>query len=202
MKARLLSLLTRLDDAAEVALFDLAPRAARHAGLPLLFGAMALLTAGIYREPPQPAAPRAAAVAAPVAAVAPEAGVFLLDRPWCDNPGGGPRQPFTMWYFSDRPLKDRGLWSIFHHGVPAKASYEIWLLRPSDRALTLTSAFDKRTVKLPYRITREKRGRADLKLTIEHDPHHGGQSHDYWSRVDKWRGHDDVPLAAALLNLD
>lgn len=193
------ALLRRLDDAAETVLFDLAPRLARRSGLPLLFGLLGLLTAGIYRETPPPAAAPAAAVAAPVADVTPESGVFLLDRPWCDNPGGGPRDRFTMWYFSDHPLRDRGLFSVFHHGVPTKASYELWALRPSDRALHLVSLFDKRQVRVNYRITREKRGKSDLKLTIENDPHHGGRPHVYWSRVDKWRGRDDAPIAAALL---
>lgn len=199
MKARTFALLRRLDDAAETVLFDLAPRAARGAGLPLLFLVLGLLTAGIYSVSPAPEPLRAPVAAAPVEDVTPDSGVFLLDRPWCDNPGGGPRDRFTMWYFSDHPMRDRGLFSVFHHGVPAKASYELWALRPSDRALHLASLFDRRTLRLNYRITREKRGRADLKLTIENDPHHGGRTHVYWSRVDKWRGRDDAPIAAALL---
>ena len=34
----------------------------------------------------------------------------------------------------DRPMRDRGLWSIYHYGVPAKASYEMYELRPTEPA--------------------------------------------------------------------
>ena len=50
-------LLQKIDAAAETALFDVAPRLARRAGLVLAFLVLGLLTAGIYRQPPAAAVP-------------------------------------------------------------------------------------------------------------------------------------------------
>ena len=100
MKARALALLRRLDDAAEVELFDLVPWLARHSAVPLAFLTLGLLTAGIYHQPaPAPARTEAAPVAS-ASDVSPDASVYRLDRAWIDNPPAKPDERDSRRFFS------------------------------------------------------------------------------------------------------
>lgn len=211
MLARLISVARKLDDVAERILFSvLVPWMKQNA---LLLVLLAAATAGFVNGF------RAASVAEPATApvIVPdpsESGppvgsimdsAFLLDRAWIDNPSANARDKFSLWFFSDHARRDgAGLWAVYQHGAPAKSVNEFFLYNPEGSKLNVRSLWDKRQFGVHFQITREKQKGVDLKLVLKKDPHHGGNDHVYWSRLDKWRragAADPGVVARALLSL-
>jgi hypothetical protein len=131
---------------------------------------------------------------APVTPQSEVANEDLMNRPWVDRLPQGPRDAFSMYFFTDEDMGPGNL-AVHLNGIPVRFTTEIFGYNAKGSRVKFIWLAQDGQHQSDVKITHEDNGRFDMKLVVKNDPRHDGKTWTYYGREDGDLGSTEVDAA-------
>jgi hypothetical protein len=107
----------------------------------------------------------------------------LMNRPWIDRLPQGPRDAFSLYFFTDEDMGPGNI-GVHLNGIPVRFTTELFAYAADSKRVKFLWLAQDGQHQSDIKVTYEDNGRYDMKLVVQKDPRHDGKTWTYYGRED------------------